>query len=91
MEFDWDEAKRQSNLHKHRLDFLDAKTVLAGATFTFADERFGYDEDRYITLGMLREGVVVIAHTERAEMVRIISMRKATKNEQKIYFAGFSE
>ncbi len=91
MEFEWDEVKRQSNLHKHRLDFADAETVFVGVTFTFDDERFEYDEDRYITLGLLRDGVVVIAHTEREEMVRIISMRKATKNEQKIYFEGFAD
>ena len=91
MKFEWDEAKRQSNLHKHHLDFADAKTVFAGATFTFEDDRFEYSEDRYITLGLLRDIVVVIAHTERAEVIRVISMRKATKNEQEIYFEGFAD
>ena len=91
MKFEWDEAKRQSNLRKHRLDFADAKTVFAGATFTFEDDRFEYSEDRYLTLGLLRGTAVVIAHTEREEMVRVISMRKATKNEQQVYFAGFTD
>ena len=90
MEFEWDETKRQSNLRKHRLDFADAETVFASAIFTFEDERFNYDEDRYITLGLLRDNIVVIAHTEQEEIIRIISMRKATKNEQRIYFGGFS-
>jgi len=91
MEFEWDIAKQQSNLRRHRLDFADVEAVFAGATFTFADDRFEYSEDRYITLGLLRGTVVVIAHTERREVIRIISMRKATKNEQKIYFAGFTD
>jgi len=91
MEFEWDIAKQQSNLRRHRLDFADVEAVFAGATFTFADERFEYSENRYITLGLLRGTVVVIAHTERKEVIRIISMRKATKNEREIYFAGFTD
>ena len=66
-------------------------TVFAGATFTFEDNRFEYSEDTYITLGLLRGAVVVIAHTEREEVIRVISMRKATKNEQRVYFEGFAD
>ena len=91
MKFEWDEVKQQANLRKRRLDFADAETVFAGATFTFEDDRFEYGEDRYITLGLLRGTVVVIAHTERKEVIRVISMRKATKNEQKVYFEGFTD
>ena len=91
MKFEWDEAKHQSNLRKHRLDFADVATVFAGATFTFEDNRFDYREDRYITLGLLREAVVVIAHTEREEVIRVISMRKKKKNEQRVYFEGFAD
>jgi len=91
VEFEWDNAKQQTNLRKHRLDFADAPTVFAGATFTVEDERFDYGEDRYITLGLLGDTVVVIAHTERDDVIRVISMRKATKNEQNIYFEGFTD
>jgi hypothetical protein len=90
MKFEWDEAKHKANLRKHGMDFADAEIVFLGATFTFQDDRFDYEEDRFITLGMLRETVVVIAHTERDEIVRIISMRKATKNEQRVYFESFT-
>ena len=90
MHFEWDEQKNQINIRKHGLDFADAPTVFAGATFTFEDDRFDYGEDRFITLGMLAGEVVVIAHTERGDNVRIISMRKATKYEQKLYFQGFT-
>jgi len=89
--FEWDEAKRQSNLRKHHLDFVDAESIFSGATFTFADDRFDYEEDRYITLGLLKEIVVVIAHTERANGIRVIMMRKATKHEQRLYFEEFAE
>lgn len=91
MNFDWDEAKRKTNLSKHGLDFADANLVFSGATLTFADDRFDYEEDRFITLGMVRGEVVVVAHTERDEAVRIVSMRKATKNEQKLYFRELTD
>ena len=90
MKFTWDEAKGKTNLVKHGLDLADAEIVFSGATFTFEDDRFDYSEQRFITIGMLYSNVVVIAHTERNDVIRIISMRKATKNEQKIYFKGFT-
>jgi uncharacterized DUF497 family protein len=90
MKIEWDEAKRKSNIKKHGFDFVDAVKVFDGATFKINDDRFDYGKNRYITLGMLEGIVVVIAHLEEDELIRIISMRKATKNEQKIYFKGFS-
>jgi uncharacterized DUF497 family protein len=91
MKFSWDEAKRQANLTKHKLDFAEAEFVFQGATFTFEDDRFDYEEHRFITMGMLHRAVVVIAHTELDDLVRVISMRKATNYEQTLYFRGFSE
>ncbi len=91
MRFTWDEAKRESNLAKHGFDFVDAETVFSDATFIFEDDRFFYGERRLITLGMLRGVVVVVTHTEEDDLVRVISMRKATKNEQKIYFQSFAD
>jgi uncharacterized DUF497 family protein len=90
MKVEWDEDKRKANLKKHGFDFIDAVKIFKGATFTIKDDRFAYSENRYITLGMLEGIVVVIAHSEKDDLIRIISMRKATKNEQKIYFKGFS-
>ncbi len=91
MKFTWDEAKRQSNLVKHGLDFADASAVFAGITLTFEDDRFDYGEHRFITLGMSRGTAVVIAHTERDENIRIISTRKAIKYEKKLYLQGFTD
>jgi len=90
MEFIWDEKKRKTTIRERGLDFADAETVFSGTTFTFEDDRFDYGEQRFITMGLLRGIVVVIAHTERGEAIRIISMRKATKHEQEIYFQNIS-
>ena len=57
-------------------------------TVTFEDRRFAYDEQRFITLGMLRGEVVVIATAETDEEIRLISMRKAERNEQEIYYSN---
>jgi uncharacterized DUF497 family protein len=89
MDVVWNESKRRSNITKHGLDFADATIVLAGLTYTFEDTRFEYGERRYVTLGMLYDTVVLIAHTETTKELRIISMRKATKNEQTLYFQNF--
>lgn len=86
MKIVWDEPKRRANLKKHGLDFADAALALAGITCTFEDARFDYGEQRFITLGLLHDTVVVMACTETARELRIISMRKATKHEQSLYF-----
>jgi hypothetical protein len=86
MRFTWDEKKRQSNLKKHGLDFKEGHRVFAGATFSIADTRIDYGEDRFATVGLLGVDVVVVVHTEHEDEIRIISMRKGTKDEQKIYF-----
>ena len=88
MNFTWNETKRQTNLKKHGLDFADAEIVFSGGVFTFEDDRFAYGEQRFISLGLLRGVVVVMAHTESADTVRVISMRQAEKHEQKLYFAN---
>ncbi|MBC3874263.1 BrnT family toxin [Undibacterium flavidum] len=87
MRYNYDRSKKASNLEKHGLDFDDARQVIESEqTVTFEDKRFNYDEPRFITMGMLRGSVVVIVTTESDTNIRIISMRKAEKNEQKIYF-----
>lgn len=85
MKFTWDEAKRERNLHKHGLDFSQAHEVFKRPSFTFEDNRFNYGEERFVTIGLL-DNVVVIVHTETVKEIRIISMRKANKNEQKLYY-----
>lgn len=90
MRFVWDEDKRQINLRKHRLDFTDAEVVFNGLALTIEDDRFKYSEQRFITIGILDGQFVVIAYVERDnDITRIISMRKATKHEEIIFFKAF--
>ena len=91
MEFEWDEAKRESNLLKHGIDFVDVENVFEGETVTIPDARLDYGEDRFITLGLLKGRVVVIVHTETADIIRIISARKATRNEEISYFKEIAD
>ena len=86
MEFSWSERKRSLNLNQHGLDFVDAVAVFQGLTFTFEDDRFSYKEQRFVTLGLLADIPVSIAHTETDHEIRIISFRKATSHEARIFF-----
>jgi hypothetical protein len=86
MRFTWDEAKRTGNLKDHGLDFVDAERVFNGPTFTYEDDRFRYDEQRFVTLGLLKGIPVSIVHTETKARIHIISFRKATKHETAILF-----
>ncbi len=90
MKFSWDKEKRKENIKKHGLDFADAGIVFSGVTITLEDDRNFYGEQRFVTIGMLQSIIVVIVHTEDNNDIRVISMRKATKNEKKLYFKGFS-
>ena len=88
MRFEWDEAKRRANLRDHKIDFaaVEKEKIFAGETVTRLDERFEYGERRFLTLGLLKGEVVAIVHTESDEVVRLISVRKASKNEESSYF-----
>ena len=89
MRYTHDPKKRVANLKRHGYDFKDAPVVIeSDNTVTFEDRRFEYDEQRFITLGVLREGVVVITTTETDDEIRVISMRKAEKNEEAIYYSN---
>ena len=86
MKFTWNENKRLSNMKKHSIDFADVPAMFDSDVFTIEDTRFDYSETRYITFGLLQYRVIVVAHTEENEVIRIISARKATKNEENTYF-----
>lgn len=89
MRFSWHEPKRQTTLKKRGLDFAHAEQVFTGPTFTFEDDRRDYGEQRWVSLGLLREKVVVIVHTESEDEIRVISMREADKDEQILFFSNF--
>ena len=53
MRFEWDEAKRKTNIRKHGLDFKGARDLFGGYTVTLEDDRVDYDEPRFVTFGVL--------------------------------------
>lgn len=86
MRFEWDENKRLANLDKHGFDFADVASVFDGDTIIVEDDRYNYGEQRFITFGLFQGRIVAVVHTENDNLIRIISVRKATKYEQEIYF-----
>jgi len=90
VKFKWAESKRQSNLKKHGFDFKDAASVFTGEVVSVEDTRYDYGEERFATLGTLQGRIVQIIHTEQEDIIRIISMRKATKYEERTYYQQLS-
>lgn len=86
MKFDWDENKRQVNLQRHEIDFTDVEQIFENDIYTFIDDRFDYGEIRFVSFGLLDGAVAAVVYTETDEIIRVISIRRATKNEQQIYF-----
>ncbi len=90
MKFEWDESKRLVNLQRHGLDFADAWRIFESYRVIFIDDRFDYGESRLVTIGVLSGRIVTTVYTEDDEITRIISLRKATKNEQTKYNKGIA-
>ena len=90
MKFEWDPKKALSNLRKHKVSFEEASRALSDPmAVTGADPDHSIGEFRYITFGISERGrLLVVAHTERGETIRIISARIAGKGERKIYEEG---
>ncbi len=91
MRFAWSERKRAVNLREHGLDFVDAAKVFEGLTYSYEDDRFAYGEQRLITLGLLAGVPVSIAHTESTDEIRVISFRKASPREAKLFFSQIQD
>jgi uncharacterized DUF497 family protein len=87
LQFEWDPEKAKKNLKKHGVSFEEASTIFDDPQFiSFLDEEHSTDEERHITIGMSDKiHLVMAAHTERKNLIRLISARKATKNEEKFY------
>ena len=87
MVFRWDTRKAAANLKKHGIDFHEAATVLDDTlSTTFPDTDHATLESRFLTIGVSdRQRLLVVAHSEEGEMVRIISARRATRHERRFY------
>lgn len=90
MEFEWDNEKAVANLRKHGVSFEEASTVFGDAlAITFNDPVHSVGEHRFLTFGVSLTGVLlVVSFAERGRRIRIISARKATRTERKIYEKG---
>ena len=90
MRFEWDPRKAAANLRKHGVSFEEATTALRDdLALTGRDPDHSRGEPRYITFGVSNAGrLLVVAHTERGGLIRIISARNATRSERKIYEEG---
>jgi uncharacterized DUF497 family protein len=78
--FEWDEDKRQSNIEKHDIDFGDAVAIFDGRSTTTRKTDYA-DEDRFVTIGKLDHRTFAVIWTQRGNTRRIISVRRARKNE----------
>lgn len=74
--------RRSDERTKHGFDFVDAKQVFEGATYTYEDDRLRYDEQRFVSLGLLREIAVSIVHTEENDHIHIIRDTTHAKGDQ---------
>jgi uncharacterized protein len=85
--FEWDPAKARRNYEKHRVSFHEACTIFGDPfSLTYADPDHSATERRFITIGMSRDKkILIVAHTDRNEKVRIISARKAMRRERRHY------
>lgn len=81
MQISYDPTKRAQTLALRGIDMADAGIVFAGPCITTADDRFDYGEPRFISVGLLRGRMVLVAWTPRNDTLRIISMRKANDRE----------
>jgi uncharacterized protein len=87
MEFEWDQSKERVNLRRHGISFDEARRIFDGPVLTRVDDREHYGEVREISLGMLSpDAPLIVVHTARGEKTRLISARKANRQERKIYY-----
>lgn len=86
MRFEWDEEKAATNWKKHRVNFFNATRVFEDENrIEYYDTAHSDEEDRYITIGMA-DDVLFVVYVERRERIRIISARRATRKERRLYY-----
>ena len=91
MLFEWDDVKEKINIAKHGIDFGTAALVFRDENrIEFYDEAHSIDEDRYITIGQINgiavTVIVMVVYTERERAISLISARKATTQEGRMYY-----
>jgi uncharacterized protein len=85
VDFEWDEAKSEANVAKHGIDFDDAIGIFDGRILEWVDARRDYGETRIIAVGVLEGQELVLVYTMRGQVCRIISARRARRDERRTY------
>ena len=86
MEFEWHKQKRAYNIIKHKIDFvLAAQVFLDIDRIEYIDDRKEYGEVRYRTIGIAKRLILFVVYTKRGEKTRIISARRANRDERVQY------
>lgn len=87
---EWDDRKAAVNARKHGVTFEEAASVLEHTlSMTFRDPDHSLDEARFLTIGLSSSGrILMVAHTDRVDAVRLISARRATRGERRFYEEG---
>ncbi len=87
LNFEWDDEKNRRNRAKHRISFERARAVFTdSAALDVLDSRDDYGEERWLTIGMARGELLAVVNTQRGDTYRLISARKATREETDAYF-----
>jgi len=87
LEFEWDDGKAAENVRNHGVSFAHAALAFRDPfAVEWIDLRESYGEERIILLGMTSKQILTVVYTERDERIRIISARRATRNEQDHYY-----
>jgi uncharacterized DUF497 family protein len=91
VDFEWDPEKDRANQSKHGVSFAEASTVFGDPLAqTVPDPRHSEGEFRYITIGSSSSGrLLVVAHTDRGERIRLITAREAESRERRDYESGY--
>ena len=85
MNYEWDDNKNIANIAKHGIDFNIADNFEWDSAIETIDNRFRYNEKRWITLGIINKRLFVLVYVYRQDNIRIISLRKANKREINYY------
>ncbi len=89
--FEWDDVKNRTNEAKHGVSFERASAIFKDRLAQdFFDGRDDYGEERWLTVGMAQRELLAVVNTQRGERYRLISARKATREETNAYFENAS-
>lgn len=89
--FEWDEAKRRSNLAKHDVEFAEIFAMFEGHLVEERDDRRDYGEERWLAYGEAEGRVIAVVYTWRGNRRRLISARRARADERKKYYARLAQ